>query len=152
MSEIALPRKMLGQFRTISKIINIYNVFNCKFLVVNLCDYEAAVQHDLHIGKVRNKLKHWPWTSSKNRRCGTPKARLRNGHSRIRQSLFRFHSAEDPNCEVCGVPETPVNILETIQNFNTERVTMHRDLRKVGVNNKHQDSWLVETIMLKPKR
>ena len=35
--------------------------------------------------------------------------------------------------EVCGVPETPVNILETIQNFNTERVTMHRDLRKLGV-------------------
>ena len=133
MSEIALPRKMLGQFRTISKIINICYVFNCTFLVVNVCDYKAAVRHDPQVEKVRNKLKHWPWTSSKNRRCGTPKARLRNGHPRIRQGLFRFHSAEDPNCEVCGVPETPVNILETIQNFNTERVTMHRDLRKVGV-------------------
>ena len=52
MSEIALPRKILGQFRTISKIINIYNVFNCNFLVVNVCDYEAASQHDLTSGKL----------------------------------------------------------------------------------------------------
>ena len=97
MSKIALPRKMLGQFRTISKIINIYNVFNCNFLVVNVCDYEAASQHDLTSGKlgISSNTGHGRPPRIGNARPPRPDC---IGHSRIRQSLFRFHSTEDLDC------------------------------------------------------
>ena len=95
--------------------------------------FEAAVQQNLHIGTIKSKLQYWPWTSSTNRRTETAMARLRIGHSKLRESLFRFHLADDPNCEICRVPETPVHILETCQSFDRERTAMHLALRKVGV-------------------
>ena len=104
-----------------------------KIKVICQIQYEAAVEQNLHIGTVKSKLEHWPWTSSKNRRTETAMARLRIGHSRLKQSLFRFNLADDPNCEVCRVPETPAHILEICQNFSAERATMQLDLRKVGV-------------------
>ena len=104
-----------------------------KIKAVCQIQYEAAVGQNLHIGTVKSKLEHWPWISSKNRRTETAMARLRIGHSRLKQSLHRFNLADDPNCEVCGVLETPAHILETCQKFNAERAIMHLELHKVGV-------------------
>ena len=95
--------------------------------------YEAARQDGLQIGEIRSRLEHWPWVTSKNRRTETAMARLRIGHTKLKQSLFRFHLADDPNCTVCGVPETPVHILEECRRFSTERAIMHQALHRVGV-------------------
>ena len=60
-------------------------------------------------------------------------ARLRIGHSQLKENRFRFNLAEDPNCEACGVPETPAHILEECQRFSIERRVMHQTLLKIGV-------------------
>ena len=95
--------------------------------------YEAARQEGLQIGEIRSRLEHWPWFTSKNRRTETAMARLRIGHTKLKQSLFRFQLANDPNCIVCGVPETPAHILEECRRFSTERTTMHQALHRAGV-------------------
>ena len=95
--------------------------------------YEAAQQQNLHIGTIKRKLEHWPWASCKNRRIETAMARLRIGHSKLKESLFRFNQADDPNCDECGVPETPAHILEECQRFNSERRVMHQALLKIGI-------------------
>ena len=95
--------------------------------------YEAARQGGLHMGIIRYKLEHWPWVSSKNRRCETAMARLRIGHSKLRHNRWRFDLAPNPDCEVCGVHETPAHTLETCQNYNAERAVLHLALRKLGV-------------------
>ena len=95
--------------------------------------YEAAVQQGLHIGTVKSRLEHWPWTSSKNRKTETAMARLRIGHSRLKENLYRFHLADSPNCDTCGVPETPVHILEVCQRFTAERAIMQQSLQKIDV-------------------
>ena len=98
--------------------------------------YEAARQRDgqiLHIRTIKSKLEHWPWTSSKNRRTETAMARLRIGHSKLKECLFRFDQAPEEDCGTCRVPETPTHILETCQNFNAERAVMCQSLRKAGV-------------------
>ena len=59
--------------------------------------------------------------------------RLRIGHSKLKQSLFKFDLAPDPNCTVCGVLETPTHILEECRRFTNERAIMHQSLLKVGV-------------------
>ena len=96
--------------------------------------YEAASQDGLQIGEIKRKLEHWPWVSSKNRRTETAMARLRIGHSKLRQSLFKFHLVDDPNCTVCRVPESPAHIMEECQRFNNERVVLHQSLRKLGIH------------------
>ena len=99
--------------------------------------YETARQRNgriLHIAEIKSKLEHWPWTSSTNRRTETAMARLRIGHSKLRECLHRFDQAPDPDCGVCGVPETPAHILETCQKFTAERAIMCQSLRKAGVH------------------
>ena len=94
--------------------------------------YEAARQ-DLHIGIVKATVEHWPWTSSKSRKMETAMARLRIGHTKLKQNLFRFNLADDPNCSVCRTPETPAHLMESCQRFNREREKMHQALRRMGI-------------------
>ena len=60
-------------------------------------------------------------------------ARLRIGHSRLKECLFRFDQADDPDCDTCGTPETPAHTLESCQKFTVERAVMHQSLQRVGV-------------------
>ena len=60
-------------------------------------------------------------------------ARLRIGHSNLKENRFRFNQTGDPNCVVCGVPETPAHILEACRRFVVERLYLHQSMYRLGV-------------------
>ena len=93
----------------------------------------AAVSQDLHIGRIKQAYEQWPWTSFKSRRTETAMARLRIGHTKLKQNLFRFNLADEANCSVCRVPETPEHVMVSCQRFTAHRNIMHQTLRKLGI-------------------
>ena len=60
-------------------------------------------------------------------------ARLRIGHTKLKQNLFRFNLADEANCSVCRVPETPEHVMVSCQRFTAHRNIMHQTLRKLGI-------------------
>ena len=44
-----------------------------------------AVCEELHIGGIKRSFEHWTWASSKRRKIETELARLRIGHSRLKE-------------------------------------------------------------------
>ena len=97
--------------------------------------YET-VREDLHIGRIKRSFEHWPWAAAKNRKLETALARLRIGHTRLKQNLFRFNMEEDPNCSTCGVEETPQHILEACRRYERERLILHQSLYRLKVRTK----------------
>ena len=96
------------------------------------------LQYDLvkaatDLGKVKVKIELWPWAGFKSRKTETAMARLRIGHSRLKDHLFRFGLAETPNCSNCLVPENTVHILEECSRTRAERAIMYQTVRRLGI-------------------
>lgn len=107
-------------------------MINLKLQRVCQLQYEA-VREDLHIGGIKSYFEHWSWASSKNRKIETALARLRIGHTRLKQNMHRFNLEEDPNCSTCRTEETPQHLLEACRRFEVERLILHQSLYRLGV-------------------
>ena len=92
------------------------------------------VKHAKHIGGIKSRFEHWPWTSFKSRKTETAMARLRIGHSSLKGHLFKFGLANDPNCSTCDVPENTKHILEECARNRRERYDMQQKLHTLGVH------------------
>jgi ribonuclease HI len=87
-----------------------------------------------HFRKIKKEVGYWPWTSiPDNRRMETCLARLRLGHSGLRDHSHRFGLTWSPLCD-CGVPETVEHYLIQCGLHNQHRIPVLQLMQHLAAN------------------
>ena len=86
----------------------------------------------LHLRKIKDRVGHWPWVYNKCRAVETVLAKLRIGHSNVKNHNYRFNLSETPLCD-CGQRETIDHIILNCELYCGFRFVMRMKLNDLNV-------------------
>ena len=111
---------------------DLYNLVNDKFVLSLEREWEID-KRAFKIGRVKEKWEYWPWCEVANRKIEVGLARLRLGHCRLNDHMFKIGLRDTQDCQFCGGIETVEHFLLHCPRYYSDRVVLRSSLSCLGV-------------------